>query len=142
MKGRLVHRAFTLVEVLIVVIVLGILAAIVIPQFADATSDAQLSALTTNLQTIRSQLELYKIQHGGNYPANNNFVNQMTMYTDKDGNTRATKTAVFKYGPYIQSVPVNPFNNNSDVSNNDSANTGWYYRDGTFKSNDRDHESL
>src|SRR4249919_1727150 len=56
-------RGFTLVVILIVVIILGILAAIVIPQFTNASQDARNSSLTSQLQTIRSQVELYKLQH-------------------------------------------------------------------------------
>src|SRR5205823_8220667 len=60
---------FTLVEILIVVIILGILAAIVIPQFTNASQDARKSSLVSQLQTIRSQVELYKLQHGDTLPA-------------------------------------------------------------------------
>ena len=66
MKTR--RTGFTLVEILIVVIILGILAAIVIPQFTEASSDARESSLTSNLQTLRSQLGLFKIQHNDDYP--------------------------------------------------------------------------
>ncbi len=59
---------FTLVEILIVVIILGILAAIVIPQFTNASQDARKSSVSSLLQTIRSQIELYKIQHGDTLP--------------------------------------------------------------------------
>src|SRR3989454_8098683 len=59
---------FTLVEILIVVIILGILAAIVIPQFTNASSDARNSSLASLLQTIRSQVQLYKLQHGDALP--------------------------------------------------------------------------
>ena len=55
---------FTLVEILIVVVILGILAAIVIPQFTNASDSAKGSSLTSQLQTIRSQLELAQTQHG------------------------------------------------------------------------------
>ncbi len=107
---------FTLVEILIVVVILGILAAIVIPQFTEASTEAKLSALCTDLQTLRSQIELYKIQHNDVPPSFANFVAQMTTYSDVDGATAAAKTVVFCYGPYIQKVPVNQFNNRFDAA--------------------------
>ena len=58
------RRGFTLIEILIVVVILGILAAIVIPQFTNASQDAQVSAVKSQLQTIRSQVELYRIKNG------------------------------------------------------------------------------
>jgi len=61
-------KAFTLVEILIVVIILGILAAIVIPQFTNASQDARKSSLVSQLQTLRSQIELFKLQHGDTLP--------------------------------------------------------------------------
>ena len=60
---------FTLVEILIVVIILGILAAIVIPQFTSASQDARKNSLTSQLQTLRSQIELYKLQHLDQLPS-------------------------------------------------------------------------
>lgn len=63
-----VKRAFTLVEILIVVVILGILAAIVVPQFTNASTEAQAGNVATQLQTIRSQIELYRVRHNGNYP--------------------------------------------------------------------------
>jgi len=107
---------FTLVEILIVVVILGILAAIVIPQFTEASTEAKLSSLCTDLQTLRSQIELYKIQHNDVPPSFAGFVAEMTTYSDIDGNTNAAKTAVFCYGPYIQKVPVNQFNNRLDAT--------------------------
>ncbi len=107
---------FTLVEILIVVVILGILAAIVIPQFTEASTEAKLSSLCTDLQTLRSQIELFKIQHNDVPPLFASFVAQMTTYSDIDGNTAAAKTAVFCYGPYIQKVPVNQFNNRLDAT--------------------------
>ncbi len=105
---------FTLVEILIVVVILGILAAIVIPQFTEASTEAKLSSMCTDLQTLRSQIELYKIQHNDVPPLFASFMAQMTTYSDIDGATAAAKTAVFCYGPYIQKVPVNQFNNRLD----------------------------
>ena len=61
-------RGFTLVEILIVVVILGILAAIVIPQFTEASTEAKVSRLASDLQTMRSQIELYKVQHSDTPP--------------------------------------------------------------------------
>jgi general secretion pathway protein G len=58
-----VKRAFTLIEILIVVVILGILAAIVIPQFTSASQEAQDSSIRSQLQTVRSQVELFHVQH-------------------------------------------------------------------------------
>src|SRR3954468_7168402 len=66
---RKTNSAFTLIEILIVVIILGILAAIVIPRFANASKDAKRAALSSQLNSIRAQIQLYIIEHGDNKPA-------------------------------------------------------------------------
>jgi general secretion pathway protein G len=108
---------FTLVEILIVVIILGILAAIVIPQFTSASQDARKNSLTSQLQTLRSQIELYKLQHLDALPsilvsATPDWT-QFTGKTDKDGNVGTTAACVF--GPYLQADPTNPLNGSSTV---------------------------
>jgi len=152
------EQGFTLVELLIVVIILGILAAVAIPQFGSSTDDARLQSLNSNLATLRSAVELYYQQHGeypgfnkdtgpgsedpegsaGNMPPN--FLSQLTLYTDQTGAKVATKTAGYDYGPYLKksSLPVNPCNNLSTVKcvNGGSLNpaqtsdTGWLFRCG------------
>jgi len=62
------NRGFTLIEILIVVVILGILAAIVIPQFSSASQEAAVSSVRSQLQTLRSQVELYRVQNN-TYPA-------------------------------------------------------------------------
>ena len=99
------RQGFTLVEILIVVVILGILAAIVIPQFTSASEDARASSLVSQLQTIRSQLELYQIQHNGEYPAD--------LATDWDEMTIADAQG---RGPYLQQTPRNPFGPDGDGS--------------------------
>jgi general secretion pathway protein G len=63
-----VRKAFTLVEILIVVVILGILAAIVVPQFTHATQDAMAGNLQTQLDTLNNQIELYKARNNGQLP--------------------------------------------------------------------------
>jgi general secretion pathway protein G len=131
---------FTLVEILIVVIILGILAAIVIPQFTNASQDARKNSLTSQLQTIRSQLELAKLQHLDN-PSPDlktgaaNPWDQLTTQTDD------TYLAAGNLGPYLTAAPSNPLNGgtlvviNSDTtepifgatSGTTSTDVGWVY---------------
>jgi general secretion pathway protein G len=101
------NSGFTLVEILIVVIILGILAAIVIPQFTNASQDARRSSLQSTVQTLRSQISLYKLQHQDVTPPLASFWDQLTLYTDDQGNTNAAKTPVFQFGPYVQTIPAN-----------------------------------
>src|SRR5690606_4819222 len=82
-------------------------------------------------QTLRSQLELYQVQHNGEYPAligttAENW-EQLTTYTDIDGDTNATKTTVFKYGPYLQQPSRNPFEDSISVAAAAAAGVGWEY---------------
>src|SRR5947209_1443860 len=98
MLARTRKPGFTLVEILIVVIILGILAAIVIPQFTNASQDARESALLSQLQTLRSQIELYKLQHFDKLPDLVTNWNPMTTKTDANG---AASVNPNDFGPYI-----------------------------------------
>ena len=131
-------HGFTLVEILIVVVILGILAAMVIPVFGQASTDAKTSALASNLQKLRLQIELYKNHHNGHYPGSGtaSFKDAMTGKTDLFG------AAGGQYGPYLERIPVNSFNNNDSVRLNGAAagaNTdGWRFdtSTGDFRADD------
>ncbi len=112
------RRAFTLIEILIVVVILGILAAIVLPQFTDASNEAMEASVRTQLQTIRSQIELYNVQ------------NPATAYD------AATPVAGFwdplVQNDYLMTPPKNPLQNNATlVAAGPAAGTGWVWMEAT-----------
>ena len=117
-------RGFTLVEILIVVIFLGILAAIVIPQFTNASTEARKSSLLSQLQTLRSQIQLFKLQHNDILP--DLVANQWAQLMSKTDLTGAVNAAG-AYGPYLESTPKNPLNTNATVAAAAGANVGWIY---------------
>ena len=61
-------RGFTLIEILIVVVVLGIIASIVLPQFSNASETAKENTLRDELRYLRTQIVVYKAQHADNAP--------------------------------------------------------------------------
>lgn len=109
MKARR-SSGFTLVEVLIVVVIMAVLAATIIPQFTDSTTDAKASTLKFNLHTLRSQIELYRTHHDGKLPSAS--LVELTKATNADG----TSTGSPPYGPYIRTIPDNPFANANTVT--------------------------
>ena len=138
MKGRSMfaamshsrRRGFSLVELVVVVVILGIIGAIAIPRMSRGAAGAADSALIADLAVLRSAIELYQTEHGGTFPALATFSDQLTLFSDDAGNTNATKTTVYQYGPYLRKVPA------LKVGTNKGANTltgtaggteGWLY---------------
>lgn len=128
-------KGFTLIELLIVVIIIAILAAIAIPQFSNTSGDAQESALQANLGTMRSAIELYRVQHRNALPGvavaaataaetaactgaggaivvpaagAATFTAHMTGFTNANGVvcSVATPNGIFSMGPYLREVPT------------------------------------
>ena len=123
-QKRFVKKGFTLVEILIVVVILGILAAIVIPQFTSASETAKGSSLQSQLQTIRSQLELYQVQHNGDYPTLAQMWDNLTLTSEVDGTTPGDASGN-EFGPYLQQTPVNPLNQNTRVEAIDAVDPAF-----------------
>ncbi len=110
------RRAFTLIEILIVVVILGILAAIVIPQFTDASQDAMESSLSSQLQTIRAQIELHDVQQapGAFDPLLPGGLAAWDQLLTND---------------YLNAPPINPLQSSSTVAALPAAGVGWVWAD-------------
>ena len=157
MKAYRKNSGFTLVEILIVVVILGILAAIVIPQFSDASTEARVSSLRGDLQTMRSQIQLYKIQHNDYLPGAGTatFTQALIGYTDVAGAVWVSGTSTgTMFGPYLQAIPTNPFTTTSTITEGTGSagndTTAWYFNTstGAFNADDTgteggtDHSTL
>ncbi len=97
-------RAFTLVEILIAVAILGILAAVVLPTFQGHVQQAKESAAKDNLRILRNTIELYAAQHDGVPPGYaNNDPSNTPLYASFFGQ-------LVLLGNYLSELPENPFN--------------------------------
>jgi general secretion pathway protein G len=113
---RRIRTGFTLIEILIVVVILGILAAVVIPQFTNAADDASVASARTQLQTMRSQIELYRAQNGS-YPT----ANGANAGSDADSNGSQDQWDDLVAENYMRSSPnwPNLFSENYNATSGD-----------------------
>lgn len=117
-------RGLTLIELMIVVSVLAILAAIVVPRFSNANDTAKAGALASQLNTIKKSLILYKTDHNDFYPTDAQVITTQWQVlinsTDITGDIAGTD-----FGPYFQKPPLNAFTNSSTVAADNSG--AWQY---------------
>jgi type II secretion system protein G len=141
-------KAFTLVELILVITILGILAALVMPTFQGNIATAKESAAKSDLMALRTQIELYKLQHNQYPPGYVNGVGtdiatlvlQLTATSTVTGivSPSTIPTDPFLYGPYIKKIPPNPFNKLSTIAYVaeatafsaavDGTSSGWLYK--------------
>lgn len=120
---------------MIVVAVLGILAAIVVPQFQSQATQAKEAVAKDNLRILRSGIELYTTQHGGVPPG----------YEDDDPDTVPSSSTFYNQlvleGQYVLKMPENPFNGLSTtlvIANAEAfpavatGTYGWVYQPATI----------
>jgi general secretion pathway protein G len=151
LKQKRSSNAFTLVEILIVVVLLGILALVIIPMVSGSVIAARESAVAHDLQMLRRYVLIYTAQHrevAPGYPngdttqapTEQTFVDQITLSSNTSGQTAPMGTSGFPRGPYLTKIPVNPLNQKDTVqvladgdafpANGDGSH-GWIYKPAT-----------
>lgn len=97
-------RGFTLIELLLVLVILGVLAAIVVPKFAGRTEQAKITAAQTQIATFGTALDAFEVDNGY-YPKGSNGLQDLIEQPRDAQNWR---------GPYLQAkggLPVDPWGN-------------------------------
>lgn len=145
MRSRVNRAGFSLVELVVVIVIIGIIAAMAIPRLSRGSAGASDSALAGNLAMIRNAINLYAAEHKNKFPGHDggDAADHLTMYTSVTGATNATKTATYKFGPYLVAVPPCPVGTptsaaailidtaNSPPTVNTGGGEGWVYNSTT-----------
>jgi general secretion pathway protein G len=102
-RGR--AAGFTLIEIMVVVVILGILAAIVVPKIMDAPGKARIARAKSDIANIKSALDLYKLDNF-NYPSTQQGL--VALVAPPQGDPPARN---WKPGGYIEHLPKDPWGN-------------------------------
>lgn len=130
---------FTVVNAVMLAVVIAIAGGIGVPLIEKVSGRAKRVALLENLRTLRSQIELYKAEHGGEPPAlYQNTLPQLIRATNAEG-IPGEPGSKYPYGPYLcGGVPVNPLTGCSIVTPTAtfppaaaSGTGGWIYHQPT-----------
>ena len=103
--NRTAQRGFTLIEIMVVVVILGILAAVVVPRIMDNPGKARVAKAKQDIRQLESAMELYKLDNF-NYP--NTQQGLEALVTRPSGDPQPKN---YKQGGYIKSLPKDPWGN-------------------------------
>lgn len=96
---------FTLIEIMVVVVILGILAAVVVPRIMDRPDDARIAKARQDIRALQSALELYRLDNY-QYPSTQQGLE--ALVSEPSGEPPARN---WKPGGYINSLPEDPWGN-------------------------------
>ena len=97
------QKGFTLIEVMVVVVILGILAMIIVPRVMDRPDDARIIAAKNDIRAITSALKLYRLDNG-TYPGTEQGL-QALVQRPESGNIPRN----WKAGGYLERLPKDPW---------------------------------
>lgn len=124
-RGPRTKRGFTLVELLVVIVVLAILAAIVLPKFMNSSMRGKESALKSDLKLLRNAVTVFQADTGY-CPlaiADLALTSAPAKGLDSAG-TQCTITGNDWHGPYLESVPKDPISGNDFTYGSTNPNVG------------------
>ncbi|WP_420466193.1 type II secretion system major pseudopilin GspG [Panacagrimonas sp.] len=104
-RGLRAHRGFTLIEIMVVVVILGILAAVVVPRIMDRPDDARIARAKQDVRALEAALNLYKLDNFY-YPSTQQGIE--ALVTQPSGEPAAKN---WKPGGYIGQLPKDPWGN-------------------------------
>lgn len=103
--SRASQQGFTLIEVMVVVVILGILAAVVVPRVMDNPDKARIVKARSDVQALKSALDLYKLDNF-NYPSTEQGLQALV---EKPSGSPEAKN--WKQGGYVDNLPTDPWGN-------------------------------
>lgn len=127
------RRGFSLIELVIVVVILGLISAMAIPRMTRGAGNAGAATLRGDLAVLRGAIELYRAEHEGRFPVAMAIADQLTKFTKHDGTDPQTTADVASgriYGPYLAKVPPLPVGaqkGKTSIETADGPTVGWIY---------------
>lgn len=121
-----------MLELVIVIAILGIVAAIAVPRLSRGSEGAAEAALKRDLSILRNALELYRAEHNGQIPTALNVVAALGTYSNETGTTFSpTPTTECYLGPYVGAppppLPVGRRKGYMGFADSDMPGVGWIY---------------